>query len=258
MIKGVLIDLGGVVYVGDQVLPGALNALERLQNAGLPHKFITNTTRKSRAMLMTKVTGLGLSLEEKDLFMPAIAARQYLEEYNLSPHLLIHPDLEEDFSGLPQDRSPALVVGDAGTGFSYEALNNAFRVLLDDAPFLALAYNRHFLDNDQRLSLDAGPFVAALEYASGQTATILGKPSADFFHSAAISLECELADTIMIGDDAEADVAGAVAAGLQGILVRTGKYRTGAENTVSPKPTAVVYDLAAAVEWMLAQTALSE
>ena len=252
MIKGVLIDLGGVVYVGDDVLSGALHAIERLKEAGLPHKFITNTTRKSRAMLLKKVAQLGLDVDGDDLFMPAIAARQYLEEYNLSPHLLIHPDLEEDFAGLPQDRSPALVVGDAGTGFSYESLNTAFRLLMDDAPFLALAYNRHFLDSDQHLSLDAGPFVAALEFASGRSATVLGKPSPDFFHSAAISLGCELSETVMIGDDAESDVAGAVAAGLRGVLVRTGKYQSGVEATVSPAPTAVVNDLAAAVEWVLA------
>ena len=252
MIKGVLIDLGGVVYVGDDVLPGALSAIEHLKDAGLPYKFITNTTRKSRTMLLHKVAKLGLDLNADDLFMPAIAARQYLEEYNLSPHLLIHPDLEEDFAGLPQDRSPALVVGDAGAGFSYEALNTAFRLLMDDAPFLALAYNRHFLDSDQHLSLDAGPFVAALEFASGRSATIFGKPSADFFHSAAISLGCELGDTVMIGDDAESDVAGAVAAGLQGVLVRTGKYQPGVESTISPTPTTVVSDLAAAVDWVFA------
>ena len=254
MIKGVLIDLGGVVYVGDSILPGALPAIERLKSAGLPYKFITNTTRKSRAMLLAKLKTLELVVEAEDLFMPAIAARHYLEEYNLSPHLLVHPDLEEDFAGLPQDRAPALIVGDAGTGFSYEALNNAFRVLLDDAPFLALAYNRHFLDNNQRLSLDAGPFVAALEFASGRAAAILGKPSADFFHSAVISLGCELRESVMIGDDAEADVAGAITAGLQGVLVRTGKYQRGVENTVAPEPTAVADDLAAAVEWMLTKT----
>ncbi len=188
MIKGVLIDLGGVVYVGDTVLPGALQALQRLMDSGLPVKFITNTTRKSRAMLLAKLKTLGLAVEAEDLFMPAIAARQYLEQYNLSPHLLVHPDLKEDFAGLPADRAPALVIGDAGTEFSYETLNDAFRLLMDGAAFLALASNRHFLDNDQRLSLDAGPFVAALEFASKRLATILGKPSPDFFDSAVISL----------------------------------------------------------------------
>lgn len=65
---------------------------------------------------------------------------------------------------------------------------------------------------------------------------------------------CAPGEAVMVGDDAEADVAGALAAGLgAGILVRTGKYETGAEIAADPAPTAVVNDLAAAVDWILAR-----
>ena len=96
MIEGVLLDLGGVVYVGDEPLPGAVEAVGRLRDAGLGLRFLTNTTRTPRRALLGKVAGLGLSVAESELFMPAIAARQVLEAQRLTPHLLIHPALEEE------------------------------------------------------------------------------------------------------------------------------------------------------------------
>jgi HAD superfamily hydrolase (TIGR01458 family) len=91
-------------------------------------------------------------------------------------------------------------------------------------PLYALAANRYFKDEDG-LSLDAGAFVAALEYASGATAELFGKPAPAFFQAALEGLGCVAADAVMIGDDVEADVNGALALGIGGFLVRTGKYR---------------------------------
>ncbi len=252
-IRGVLLDLGGVVYVGNDALPGAVDAVDRIRAAGIPIRGITNTTRQPRRALLGKLHRMGLVLEPDELFMPAIAARRYLEANGMSPYLLIHPALEEDFAGLPETEGPsAVVVGDAGTGFTYERLNAAFRALDPQAAFLALARNRSFRDADQKLSLDAGPFVAALEYATGRTATVLGKPSAEFFGAAIDSLGCARADAVMIGDDVEADIAGAQAAGIRGILVQTGKYHAGDEARIAPPPAAVVADLSAAADWIMA------
>ncbi len=255
MIKGVLLDLGGVVYVGDQALPGALDAVAALREAGLGLRYITNTTRTPLSRMLAKLHGLGLEAGAEELFMPAIAARRHLEARGLTPHLLVHPALEEDFAGLPGGAAKAVVIGDAAEGFTYPALNAAFRAIQDGATFLALARNRSFQDDDQQLSLDAGPFVAALEYATGRSATVLGKPSGDFFRAAVESLDCAPAEAVMVGDDVESDVAGAMAAGLAGILVRTGKYRTGDEARIEPSPNALCEDLAAAVQWILAHRA---
>lgn len=254
MIKGVLLDLGGVVYVGDAALPGALEALDRLREAGLALRYLTNTTRSPRRKLLAKLHALGVPAEAEELFMPAIAARRYLEAQGLSPQLLVHPALEEDFTGLPEGQARAVVVGDAGEGFTYAALNAAFRELEQGAAFLALARNRSFQDDDGARSLDAGAFVAALEYASQREATLFGKPAADFFAAAVASLGCAREAAVMVGDDAESDVAGALAAGLHGVLVRTGKYRDGDEDAIDPAPSAVVDDLAAAVDWILERT----
>ena len=253
MIKAVLLDIGGVVYVGNETLPGALEAVERIKAAGLGLRYITNTTRTPLRAMLAKLRALGLEARAEELFMPAIAARRHLEARGLAPHLLVHPALAEDFAGLPESDARAVVIGDAAEGFDYRALNEAFRALEAGAAFLALARNRSFQDDDHKLSLDAGPFVAALEYATGRTATVLGKPSGDFFRAALESLGCAPEEAVMIGDDVEADVAGAMAVGLAGILVRTGKYRAGDEGRVDPPPSAVCVDLAAAVDWVLAE-----
>ena len=251
MIQAVLLDLGGVVYVGEQPLAGAIETLGRLRSAGLGLRFLTNTTRQPRRALLERLAAMGMEIAEDELFMPAVAARQILAARGLAPHLLIHPALEEDFHGLSEGEPEAVVIGDAGTGFSYEAMNAAFRVLETGAEFLALAKNRSFQDHDEQLSLDAGPFVTALEYASGRTATVLGKPSPDFYGAALESLGCEPAAAVMVGDDVESDVSGALAIGIRSILVRTGKYRAGDEDLIAPPPTAVLTDLAEAADWIL-------
>lgn len=251
MFKGALLDLGGVVYIGDKLLPGAAEALGRLRDTGIAIRFLTNTTRQSHRKLLEKLQSMGLSVAEEELFTPALAARHVIEGQALSPHLLIHPDLAEDFAGLPTGGREAVVVGDCGDGFTYPALNAAFRALERDAEFLALANNRSFRDADGGLSLDAGPFVAALSFASRREPIVLGKPAAPFFLSALRSMDCTPQEAVMIGDDIESDVAGAMAVGLAGILVRTGKYAPGAESQIDPPPSAVADDLAAAVEWVV-------
>lgn len=252
MIRGVLLDLAGVVYVGDAPLPGAIDAVGRLRSAGLPVGFITNTTRTPKRRIIERLKAMGLTIEPEELTTPAQAARTRLLANNQSPHLLIHPALAEDFEGLEGHSDKALVVGDAGQGFTYDAMNAAFRVLMSGGDFLALAKNRMFLDEDGERSLDAGGFVVALEYAASRDALVLGKPAPAFYAAAADGLGVGGADIVMVGDDAEADVAGALSAGIgQALLVRTGKYEAGAEASVEPPPTAVVDDLAAAAEWVL-------
>lgn len=252
MVKGVLIDLSGVLYVGDALLPGAAEALARLEAAGLPVRFLTNTTRKTKAALLAQLRGLGLPVAAEDVFTPAQAACDWLAEKGYAPHLLVHPGLEPDFADCATEGPKAVVLGDAGAFFDYARLNAAFRQIAGGAPFLTLAANRVFRDEDGALSMDAGAFVAALEYASGVKAELLGKPAPAFFAAAAASMGVALGEVAMIGDDAEADVAGALVAGAgAGLLVRTGKYREGDETHVSPRPTAVVQGIAEAVDWLL-------
>jgi HAD superfamily hydrolase (TIGR01458 family) len=252
MINGVLLDISGVLLDGDAVVPGAVVSVERLRFAGLPVRFLTNTTRQSKRKLVDQLRSCGIDAGVDEVFAPAAAACAFLAESGYAPHLLVHPALEEDFADCSRDGPTAVVIGDAGEAFTYQRMNSAFRALREGAPLLALARNRFFKDRDGGLSLDAGPFVEALEYAAGTRALLFGKPAAEFFVAAAGSMGSDLSATAMVGDDAESDVAGALSAAIgTGILVRTGKYRDGDENHVTPKPSLVVKDIGAASDFIL-------
>ena len=250
MIEGVLLDLSGVLYVGDAALPGAAQTLDRLRGTGLPIRFVTNVTRKPFGEILGQLHAMGFDIAPEELLTAARAAHAYILSRGLSPYLLIHPALEDEFADLATESPNAVLLGDAEDRFDYVHLNRAFRVLMEGGPLLAMGNNHYFQDHDG-LSLDIGPFVAALEYATGRSAVILGKPSADFFGVAVASLGCDAANAIMVGDDALADIDGALAAGLQGILVRTGKYRTGDEDRIVHPGARVVDDFVAAAEHIL-------
>lgn len=250
MIDGVLLDLSGVLYVGTTPLPRAPAALRRLQQSGLPLRFVTNTTRTPRTEIVQMLQQMGLPIDAAQLYTAPMAARDYLHAHNLRPHLLIHPALQQEFEDLPAVADEAVLVGDAGDGFDYKRLNDAFRRLMAGAPLIAMGRNRYFQE-PEGLSLDAGAFVAALEYAAGIEATVVGKPAPAFFHAACAALQTEPGRTVMIGDDVEADVNGATRAGLLGILVRTGKYRSGDEQQLESVDALVLPEFAAAVDWIL-------
>lgn len=247
-VRGVILDLDGVLHVRDRAVPGAAAAISRLRQAGIPLRFVTNTTRRPRRAILDALDGLGLEVAAGELLTPAAAVCRRLSERGLQPHLLIHPHLMEDFAGL-EAGGDAVVLGDAGDAFRYAALNAAFRLLIQGAPLYALAANRYFRDEDG-LSLDAGAFVAALEYASGVTAELFGKPAPAFFQAALEGLGCAAEAAVMIGDDVEADVNGALALGIGGLLVRTGKYRPADDERLAAGG-AVVADVDEAVDRIL-------
>lgn len=221
---GLLVDLDGTLYVGDDPIPGAREALEHVRAAGIAVLYVTNTTRKPRRAVCEQLRSLGFDLDETEVFTPAIAAAGFVGDGRCYP--LVDDSLREDLAAVTfTDREPDYVlVGDLGEGFTYERLDAAFRALVGGADLVALQKNRYWRRPDG-LSLDAGPFVAALEYASGKTATVVGKPEGAFFRLALDALGLGPSQVAMVGDDAESDVAGARAAGLAGIQVKTGKYR---------------------------------
>jgi HAD superfamily hydrolase (TIGR01458 family) len=247
-IRGVLLDIGGVLYVGDRPITGARTALDGLRETGLPLRFITNTTSSPKRAVLEKLARMGFDIAPDELFTPAAAARNWLVARGLTPWLLVAEALLEDFPEA-RDEPDAVVIGDAGPGFTYGRLNEAFRLIMDGAPLIALAKNRYFMQPDG-LTLDAGAFVAALEFAAQVEATVLGKPDPAFFAAALASMGCSTSEALMIGDDWEADVNGGMAAGLTGLLVKTGKYTEGDEAKLTPGAL-VAADITEAAEMIL-------
>lgn len=222
-IKGILCDIGGVLYVGDAPYPGAIEAIHKLK-AKFPVRFLTNTTQKTGTQVVEKLQNMGFDIDASEVITALDVTKSYLQQHHSKAKFLLTDEAAAFFDDLPEAPNRYVVVGDAQENFSYQRLNEAFRLLMNGGELLAAANNRYFKDHDGELSMDAGPFVAALENASGKKAHIIGKPSCDFYHLACKSMGVDPQDTMMIGDDIQSDVLGAQKAGIKGILVRTGKF----------------------------------
>jgi HAD superfamily hydrolase (TIGR01458 family) len=241
-VEGLLLDLSGVVYVQEEAVPGADEALGRLRSAGIPVRLVTNTTMRPRRAIIERLERLGIEAEPSELLTPATLAANHCAEAGYeSVSLVVLDELLEDLEGLGRagGSADAVVVGDLGDRWDYQVLNGVFRKLMDGAELIALQKNRYW-ETAEGLSLDAGPFVAALEYASGREAEVVGKPSPAFFKLALGDLGVSAERAAMVGDDVEADVGGAMEAGFAGILVRTGKYREDLVRDSGIEPTATV------------------
>jgi HAD superfamily hydrolase (TIGR01458 family) len=245
-VRALLLDLEGTVCEAGRPLPRAAETLATLSDRGVPHCFVTNTTSRPRSKLAAELSGMGIAVGAERIFTAPLAARRYLLDRGLTRcHLLVAPAVLEDFAGVEhvEDSREAVVVGDVGEGFTYSRLNHAFGLLLEGARFVTLARNRYY-ESGGRLVLDQGPFVAALEVASGCEAVLVGKPAAEFFRPALEVLGVPAEETAIVGDDIEADVGGGMALGMRGILVRTGKFREGDLARCATRPDAVVGSLA--------------
>jgi HAD superfamily hydrolase (TIGR01458 family) len=151
---------------------------------------------------------------------------------------------------LVEEGAEAVLLGGAdetdetGEVFAYQNLNRAFAALREGARLVCLHKNRWWRVGLNEARLDAGIFVAGLEYAAGVQAEVVGKPSAGYFLAALDELGAQPADAVMVGDDVEADVGGAKAVGMRGVLVKTGKFEEEDLAAADPQPDAVLDSIA--------------
>ena len=252
--RAILFDMDGVLYNAETPIDGAPEALAWVRSQRIPHLFVTNTTSRGRSVLAEKLARFGIAAAEDDILTPCEAAAEYMRGGG-DVALFVPEKGRAAFAGLPCLRDDAekgarwVVVGDLGHGWDFRTLNRAFRLLRSnpESELVALGMTRFWLAEDG-LRLDAGPFVAALEYATGRKAVVLGKPAAAFFRAAVAKLGVAAEETVMIGDDVITDIAGAQGAGLKGVLARTGKFRP-ADLDGAVKPDAVLDSVAALPEW---------
>ncbi len=255
-LSAVLLDLDGVIYQGDRLIPGARETIGWLHDEGVPHLFVTNTTSRPRRALVDKLAGLGVAAGEHEILTPPMAAHRWLDANRCGPVALFVPTAtSEEFAGVDrlaagaESGASAVVVGDLGKGWDFAVLNRAFRLLMANprAELIALGMTRYWRAPDG-LRLDTGPFVAALEMATGRRARVFGKPAEAFFAAALDMLGARAAVTVMVGDDIRADVAGAQAVGMIGVLVRTGKF-TATDLQQDISPDAVLDSVAELPQW---------
>ncbi len=227
-----LIDLDGVLYEGEHPVPGAAEAIYWIQDNAIPHLFLTNTTSRPRRALVEKLSRMNISAAEQSILTPPVAAVRWLVEHVPGPtSLFVAPATVDEFGSLEvapvgQISVASVVIGDYGEHWSFIELNRAFRLLMNEPrpALVALGMTRYWRAEDG-LRLDTAPFVMALAHASGADPVVLGKPATPFFETALAMLNTSPTQTLMAGDDIHGDIAGAQAAGIAGVLVRTGKFR---------------------------------
>jgi len=244
----ILFDLDGVFYQSNLAIEGGAEVSSWVKEKNIAHLFITNTSSRPRNALVAKLASFGIQTDESHILTPAVATANWLkaqppEKNNAGKNntgknnagkkiALFIPEATQiefaDFSLWHEDTDAiaAVIMGDLGEQWTFQRLNQAFRLLMQQPHplFIALGMTRYWQASDG-LRLDVAPFSVALEHATGIQAQVMGKPARAFYQSALDILGSQPEKTIMVGDDIQSDIAGAQAAGMQGVLVKTGKYR---------------------------------
>jgi HAD superfamily hydrolase (TIGR01458 family) len=244
-VRGILADMDGVWFVDNEAVPGAAQALARIRERGIPLRIISNTTRRTREQLAEKMQRLGMHVDPGEVIStPRVAAELLRRRGVRTAKLLVCDDILPEFAGIvPSDKPEVIVIADIGDAWSYALMSELFHMVMNGAGIVALHRGRYW-QVAEGLKLDIGAFVVGLEYATGKAATVVGKPSPEMFNAAIHDMGRSPNDVIMIGDDIRQDIGGAQAAGIRGVLVKTGKYREELAAGEKVKPDLVLDSIA--------------
>ena len=226
-IKGILVDLEGVLYSDNEIVSGASDVISKLKKNEIKLRFLTNTTTTPRRLIFEKLLNFGFNIEEKEIFTPIIATKNYLRKNSIKRiSLITNTEITEEFKEyeITHKNPEVIIMGDIYKNFNWEILDRIFKlVYLNNSDLIALHQNKYCI-RDGNTSLDLGPFVKAIEYASGKNSILMGKPDKNFFDLAIANLNIDKSEILMIGDDIRSDIEGSKNAKFAAIQVKTGKY----------------------------------
>ena len=244
--KGFLIDIQGVLLQDSEAIEGAISSIQLLQENNIPFRLLTNTTSRPLSSILQNLHEAGFNINENEIISAPIAGKIWLQKQNIKKvFLVMEEEVKADFKDFEQDEinPDVILIGDIGASWNYDLLNNLFGKIINGCKLVAL-HKGKFWKKSGKIQLDIGAFVAALEYATGRKAEIIGKPSLDFFKNAADDMKLELEDLTMIGDDIDSDIGGAQQHGIKGVLVKTGKYNKDYVSSSKIKPNLVIESIA--------------
>lgn len=235
-IKGIILDIDGVLELRGRVYPGAIETVEALRERDLALRFLTNSTMKSRASCAEKLRGVGFRVASNEVITASYAAATYLWEQEASScWVLVDGEGIDEFEGLVQDTTNPeyVVIGDNRSQYSFERLNRALRLLLNGSKLVAM--QGELLDQSiGETELNVGSWAGMLERAAGIKATYLGKPNPYVFQLTLNTLRLAKDQVVMVGDQVDTDIKGAQEFGIRSILLRTGEFREGELSIVEP------------------------
>ncbi|MBN2026374.1 MAG: HAD-IIA family hydrolase [Actinobacteria bacterium] len=248
-----LLDMDGVIYLGRQPIPDAVEFIARLRGMGKKVLFLTNNSRYTRAEYRDRLAAMEIEAREEEFFTSSDTTASYLEEnFDLAgktAYFIGGRGLEEALAGT----GLALLAGEGGRNadfvvvgwdieLSYDKLRIATLALHSGAAFIATNRDATFPAPDG-LWPGAGTIVAALETAAGREASVVGKPNAYMIQAAMYGSGGKADTTLMVGDRLETDILGGWRAGLDTCLVLTGVATREELEGYSPQPDIVVESL---------------
>jgi len=226
--RGIVLDMEGVLHVDWRPIDGAAEAVAELRREGIELGILTNTTGKTRESIAERLASMGLEFPAERIVTAASAAADHLRREHAGERVyaLVEGGASGDLEGIDVVGDPAdadvVLLGGPDEGWTYGRLNAVFRRLLEGVPLVAMQRNRWW-PTAEGPSLDAGMFVAGLEYSARIEATVIGKPSPAIYQQACRLLGVEPSEAMMVGDDLESDLPPARGIGMRTCLVRTGK-----------------------------------
>ena len=232
-----LIDLDGVLRLGKTIAPFMDEFLSFIKSTDLKACILSNSTLSTASDVKTFFKQNGINLEIP-VMTASEAAAVYCRMHFKKVSVFCAENVKSNFEDMIDDDNPeAVVIGDYGRNWDFETLNEIFKKVLAGADLIAMQKNRYWKTAEDGLLLDAGSFVAAIEYATQKEAVLIGKPSPLYFRSALQLLGYQDDQKfVMIGDDLETDIRGASELGATTILVYTGKteYPLASDSNIKP------------------------
>lgn len=226
MRHGYLIDMDGVLYRGNELIPGADRFVRLLRERGLPFLFLTNNSQRTRRDVAAKLERMGIDVEEQHIFTCAMATARYLAQqkkkgtaYVIGEGGLLTALHQNGYAIVDSD--PDYVVVGEGRVFNLEMVEAAVRMILRGAKLIATNLDPN-CPTPNGLRPGCGAMVAMLEAATGVKAFSVGKPSPVIMRAARKQLGLATEEATMIGDTMETDILGGVQLGFHTILVLSG------------------------------------
>jgi HAD superfamily hydrolase (TIGR01458 family) len=241
--KPILIDLDGVLKIGDSPAPDVEEFLQFINENKIPACILSNSTLKTGDLVEEFFSSHNINLS-----IPAITAfdttLSFVKKNYKKVQVYCRDYLIHHFEGMIDNEDPeAIVIGDIEDKWNYQIVNNIFNKVFSGADLVAMHKNRYW-NPEGELLIDAGAFIEGIEFASDKKAILIGKPSPNYFREALENINCKLENGfIMIGDDLENDIKAAQAIGGTAILIYTGKTKFPLDINISIKPDFEVHSL---------------
>lgn len=243
-LRGLILDLDGTVYAGNQEVPGAGDFIRACRARNIRCLFVTNRTNRMPAVVAGHLRGYGLPCAEEDVLTASQATAEALDPgpaYVIGEEGLLRPLADAGFTFT--DRHPGVVIVGFDRAFSYEKLAIACRCIGDGAVFVGTNPDRA-LRLETGLSPGTGALVAAVQAGSGVAPVIIGKPERRIMDMALRRMDLAAGEVVAIGDNLETDILAGHAAGLRTALLLTGVSTAADIEHAAARPTWVAADYA--------------